>query len=311
MANQQATSRLRLDALLHPYGRMTSVRRITVILVAGVGLACGIFVGRPLIRKLDAAWFGYTITDAYVRMKGSEDWSAVMRLRSGLDFRWARPDGSGTIRIAHALGAWRSDHDRDTVAALHQSLAKGFRIAEVDLALGSDEQLHCYHGADGQDVRVPASQVGGLCTLDMLIGELRMSPFTLVLDLKSNFKSSAAIVAARVPPDLRHRIVFQLYSPNDIATFNRLPRGFAGPIVTLYRSLRTVHHLDPILARIGARIVTVPFERIGEFGKWGTRDGRILLTHPIEDCAALADTERAGFRGGYMDSDLACPMVRP
>jgi len=285
-------------------------RLLAAALAAGALLACGSFLARPMIKSIDETWLGYRLTDQYVRMRSSEDWSAAVRLRANLDFRWAAPDESATIRIAHALGAWRSDRYRNTLTALHQSIAKKFSIVEVDLALGKDGRLYCFHGADGGAAYVPASQIGRICTFDNLIDELRTSSIVLVLDLKSNFARSSAVIAERVPPELRHRIVFQLYEPADIATFNALPDGFAGPIVTLYRTSRTVSHLDPELARIGARVVTVPFSRVREFGRWGARDQRILLTHPIENCGALHQARSNGFEGGYMDSDLACAAKR-
>jgi glycerophosphoryl diester phosphodiesterase len=280
--------------------------RLTVMLIAGAVLACCALVARPTAKAIDASLFGYRLTDRYIRLKDPTDWAAAPRLRSKLNFHWATPDGSGVIRIAHAMGSWRGDRDRNTLAALSQSLRRGFKIAEVDLALSDDGQLYCFHGVDGRPALVPASQKKQLCTLDQLIGKMRSTSFVLVLDLKSSFARSAALVATRVPVRLRGRIVFQLYGPDDVAAFNHLPDGFAGPIVTLYKTLRTVNHLDPHLARIGARVVTVPFARVDEFSRWGRRERRTLLTHPIDSCPALHRIQGAGFAGGYMDADLHC-----
>lgn len=181
-------------------------------------------------------------------------------------------------------------------------------LVEVDLALGSDGKLHCFHGGEGKDVRTPPALFNNNCTLDDIISELKLSSFVVVLDLKSEFKLSAKTVAAHVPVSLRIRVVFQLYGPDDIATFNTLPVGFAGPIVTLYRTFRTVNHLDPELARIGARVVTVPLSRVHEFSTWGARRERVLLTHPVENCAVMLTIRKHGFSGGYSESNLQCPI---
>lgn len=263
---------------------------------------------RPLIKGLDARLLGYMLTDKYVQLRQTEDWSTAKQLRPNLDFGWAAPDQSGTVRIAHALGAWRSNRDRNTLKALRQSIAREFVLVEVDLALGSDGKLHCFHGAEGKNVRTPPALFNNNCTLDDIIGELKLSSFVVVLYLKIDFKLSAKTVAAHVPVSLRNRVVFQLYGPDDIATFNTLPVGFAGPIVTLYRTFRTVNHLDTELARIGARVVTVPISRVHEFSTWGARRERVLLTHPVENCAVMLTIRKHGFSGGYSESNLQCPI---
>jgi hypothetical protein len=274
--------------------------------VALAAVLCAIVLLRPQLKEVDGRLLGYALTDAYMAAKTGQSWSGAPPLRRPLSYAWTAAASNRELRIAHALGAWRSDHDRNTLDALRRSVNRGFVVVEVDLALATDRGLHCYHGTDGTDARLPDAQIGRVCRLEDLLREMSTRPFVLMLDLKSDFARSAAVVARVVPRSLRGRVVFQLYGPADVTIFNRLPDGFAGPVVTLYRTMRTVHHLDPELRRIGARVVTVPLDRVDEFSRWGRSADRILLTHPIEDCRTFARIEHAGFSGGYMDADVTC-----
>lgn len=247
--------------------------------------------GRNLLKAVDADWLGYRVTDLYARARGAEDWAAAPRLPAGMAADWARPP----VRIAHAMGSWgRPDENRP--AALERALAAGFRLIEMDLSYDAQGKLRAFHGPG------PARPDDWL--LDDILTVARARDFYIVLDLKSDFGRSADDVLRKVRgTPLEPRMIFQLYSPDDIAWFARHAPGtrLPAPIVTLYRARRFKPHLIPNLRRIGATIVTVPIERAGELGE-AHRFAR-LLVHPLASCHAAA---ALGVDGGYMRSDAPC-----
>lgn len=279
-----------------------------LVLLALLTILIGLFILVPLglraLKRADHQFLGYTLTDIYARARGAENWFGAAKLPVAASYAWAQSDKSGHIRIAHALGAWEIPEDRNTMRALHRSLDAGFNLLEVDLSLGPDGGLYCYHGISGKKSNPSSIPVARVCKYQDLIRELRKGSFYLVLDLKDNFARSAYQISQNTPSDLRNRIIFQIYQPNDLKVFKSLPFGFAGPIVTLYRSRRTIHHLGPTLESIGARVVAVPIERVSEFKEFSQKNTCIMLTHPIKNAAVLDNLKYYGFLGGYMDNSV-------
>lgn len=261
--------------------------------------------GRHAVKRLDADFLGGVIVDTYSYWRTGEDWSNTPILPAGLDYTWANADASGAIRVAHALGGWGRPHEQDTMSALRRSLAAGMTIVEVDLSLAEDGILYCFHGPGEPTAEL--LHAPDRCDLAAILMEMRETQFTLVVDLKSDFDASVEIVRRQVrAAGLSHRIVFQLYQPSDIARFAAMADDrFAGPIVTVYRSFRGGRHLRPHLERIGARVITVPVERMFEFGV-SSLPLSVLLTHPIQSCAEMLKVRRAGYAGGYTSYDEDC-----
>ncbi|MDH4742998.1 hypothetical protein OMP43_03085 [Sphingomonas sp. CBMAI 2297] len=274
---------------------LLTIRNLAALLFAATaGLIAITPAARQLVREADATMFGYRLTDAYAQLWGAEDWSAAPQLPEGHSTAWARQP----VRIAHAMGSWGKP-DENKPAALAAALAAGYHIIEVDLSYGPDGKLHCFHGPGG------ARQDDW--PLEELLSAAEKQPFFIVLDLKSDFARSAADVMRRVRgTPLEERIIFQLYSPEDVRWFAQHAVGthLPAPIVTLYRARRYRPHLLPNLSRIHARIVTMPIERVGELGD--ARDFATVLVHPLQSCA---DAKRLRVAAGYMLTDASCNMA--
>lgn len=290
---------LRNDFLLHRYWKFIYIAFIAMIYILFPQV-------KYLIKNLDGKYFGYYLVDLYNSLNTQENWTEATPLPTTLSYDWAKPDRSGTIRIAHALGAWQDDKRRNTIGALKESLTAGFNLVEVDLIPDKQMSLECSHDLADYSYNKIYIQYRERCDFDQLIGLMRDHSFSLVVDLKSNFEKSATALAARTPPELASRIIFQLYEPQDIATYLdlRKQKPFAGPLLTLYRSHRSVFHMRPNIERLNIRVLTVPIERIKEF-KSLKSSKLTLLTHPLSSCTEVARILREGFEGGYMDSTLS------
>lgn len=259
------------------------------------------------VKQVDKRIFGYKITDWYASLNNMEDWSSAPKLPVNLDYRWARADKPGPVQIAHALGAWNDKYKANTLYALHQSLAKGMNLMEVDLTLAGDGKLYCFHGPGEPPFAIMHAR--DRCDFNALVNEMRRSDFYLILDLKSNFEQSSRVVSeALKKTNFAPRVVFQIYAPSDLIIFNAIAKdqAFAGPILTLYRSHRTVFHMAPNIKRMGFHVLTVPVDRISEFFEMTRWRELRLLTHPISSCSELNYMLNLGVAGGYIDSDFAC-----
>lgn len=286
-----------------------SLRRpLVLISILVLGLAIGICAtkaGRSQIKALDLKFLDGVLVDTYAEWLGYESWKDAPALPRGLDYGWASADESGAVRLAHAMGGWGRAGEENELQTLRQAISNGFRIIEADFSMGSDGRLYCFHGP-GLPPR-SVTERPKPCDIDAVLHEMSISPFVLVLDLKTDFDEAAAVVRQRVhDPELARRIVFQLYTPRDIQSFVQWKHeGWAGPIVTLYRTNRTRYHMIPHLQRIGAGVVTVPLERIQEFKGARELDTK-WLTHPLKNCHELRAAVSEGFDGGYLSALTPC-----
>lgn len=153
-------------------------------------------------------------------------------------------------RIAHAGGAWQGQTYTNAMEALEANGA-GYELIEVDLAWTADERLVCLHDWDTpflavngvappgplplDEVMARAEARAGFtpCTLRTLTDWLARTPgVRIVLDLKSGATDAYRHIAATYP-DLRHRLIPQVYQPEDYALLRDL--GYDDLIWTLYR----------------------------------------------------------------------------
>lgn len=275
-----------------------------VFIAALVTMVIAAWFGRGKVREFDAAYLDHQLVDLYVRLRTGEEWSAATPLPQALDYQWVDASGGNFVEIAHALGNWGRAGE-NSLAALSASRTAGVRLMEVDLSLGQDGVLYCFHGPG---IPPPVADGSIRCDLDRLLVEAVRMDFFLVLDLKSDFVTSARIIAGKVQDrDLGRRVVFQLYGPADVREFNAINGDgrFAGPIVTLYRSQRSVHYMRETLRRLNVHVLTVPMERVEEFA--GPELASLVrLAHPVTRCEDWRLLRSRGFSGGYVSFRANC-----
>lgn len=261
---------------------------------------------KPWIQKLDMRVLDGYLVDLHAARLGQSDWTNTKTIPKGLPEDWMAADSSGALRLAHAMGGWGRPGEENELPTLRRALAVGFRVIEVDFTLGNDGRLYCFHGPGEPPIAMRARV--DVCDFDAVLAEMKVHPFFLVLDLKTDFSTAAALIAQKVEdPNIARRIIFQLYSPQDVNIFVEIAAGrFASPIVTLYRTTRTRYHLLPQLRRIGVLALAVPIERIEEFPRSDLPTVIRLLSHPLRSCAELKNLVQHGYSGGYVSSLESC-----
>jgi len=279
--------------------------------IAGVGLVAFSLVsllpcGRQCLHHLDAMVLGERAMDTLARLRTSEDWAKAEALTPDQDYGWLRAGGS-PVRIAHALGESGSN-TANTLAAARRAYSAGFRRLEVDLVYEQGE-LRCQHDPGPQGTLVKDG-----CTLDTLMAAVPPDTW-LVLDIKNDFAELGQRVVDRAMATGNvHRIVFQLYRPEDFALFNRwqaltrtasrsMASALPGPILTAYLSHRRIDHVAAHLARLGVKAFTLPLDRLTALSDKPA--GAAVLVHPVHDCAAVAQALRRAV-GIYTLTSLHC-----
>lgn len=262
--------------------------------------AAGRDAAKGWAHRADEVLFHEALKDAIGRWTSSEDWARAVPLARPQDYGWLGR-GPATIPIAHALGETRGEGN--TLPALRRSVAAGFKFFEVDLWLDGDV-VRCFHGPGPLPPLWP-----GDCTFESLLDALPADAW-LVLDINSDFVATGN----RVVESLRQRgcaehMIFQLYQPEDLATFNgwQAVLPFPGPIVTIYAAHRSADHIAAEASRAGVRAFTLPMSRLASFDRRPV--ALALFVHPVDDCAALAAARAQGVRGVYMENDLGCDAM--
>jgi len=235
--------------------------------------------------------------DMIARLRSDEDWSTAAALRPGQDYAWLR-QGGAPVRIAHALGESGSP-TANTLAAARRAYAAGFRLLEVDLVQEAGE-LRCQH-----DLGPQGNLVKDGCTFDALIAAVPPDA-RLVLDIKTDFAAvGQRIVDRAMKTGDAHRLVFQVYRPEDLAVFNQwqVQASLPGPILTAYLAHRRIDHVAAQVARIGVQAFTLPLDRLPALS--GKPAGAAVLVHPVHNCASWTQAlHRAD--GVYTLSSLRC-----
>lgn len=274
----------------------------------GVAIALGLAAlatspGRAAVHWLDAQLLAETLKDTWGRWWHREDWQAAPELPRGLDASWLREAGRPVL-IAHALGE-AGQPGQNTLAAMRRSQDRGLRLMEVDVWRDDLGELRCHHGPAR-----PAPLQPGECTLPLLARAAAETGTWLVLDLKTEFKSTGeAILHALADPAVTARLVFQLYQPADAGTFAAWAsrHRLAAPIVTAYQAHRSVRHVAHHAARIGAAALAVPMQRATALG--AVPPSLTLMVHPVKDCDAVRRAAGLSAQGLYVMSALV-PQIR-
>jgi hypothetical protein len=253
-----------------------------------------------IVKYADRVWLGECLKDAFAAAWWRERWEAAPLLPEGLDYTWLQV-ADHPIHIAHALGASGTPR-ANTLAALADSVAAGFRLVEVDLWLDESTGIvHCHHGP------APPIAGSGECTINTLIATLKENPLWLVLDIKTDFeKTGQIIITAMTNAGLERRSILQIYLPEQLGVYVTWRRHYAlpGPLITAYRSHRSLNYLARQARRTGVRALTVPIERSKAL--WSRPDGLRLFVHPVHDCADWAQSLAVHADGVYSLSELRC-----
>lgn len=275
------------------------------ILASALALA---LAAMPLARWLDRTLPGEPLRNSWGSLRWDEDWAKAATLPAGLNKDWLMADDrTGFRRIAHALGG-AGTADANTLVALRQAQAAGMSLFEVDLWLDPNGRLRCFHGTE--DGVAPPPMRPGDCTLDALLDAMVDHPGWLVLDIKTDFRTTGQsvinLLQARAGAP---RVIFQLYRPDDVTAFVDWTATIAlpSPIVTAYAAHRGVQHIADQLTRMGIVAMALPLDK----REWLTErpQGIALFLHPVHSCAALRSSLTWGAAGGFVALRVECPQA--
>lgn len=252
------------------------------------------------LHELDQRFLNERIIDSIAQWRGDEDWASAEQLLRKQDYSWAQGSVGNPVLIAHALGESGSAQ-ANTFAALERAMGRGFRHFEVDLWL-EPTHVRCHHGPPG-----PPPFTVGDCDLAGLLARLPSDAW-LILDIKTDFAStSERVLQIALQAGRTKRLVFQLYKPGHLALFNRwqaIYPDLPGPLITAYLAHRSIDHVAHHASRVGAKVLTVPRERVRAFT---SRPAALtLFEHPIHDCQAWDGALADGALGLYQLNALQC-----
>lgn len=230
-------------------------------------------------------------------------------------------------RIAHAGGSLDGQTYTNSLEALDAN-ADVFDLIEIDLSWTADDRLVCLHDWDAPflalggvapadplalaDVMDRAATSGGFtpCTLETLADWMRKKPeVRIVLDLKKGALEAYARIAEDYP-DLRSRLVPQVYQPEDYATVRDL--GFADVIWSLYQYSGDDPSILSWLGRMDLLGLAMPGDRLKTGLARRARDvtGVLTWTHTINTLAELDQALQAGAAEVFTDDLLPAPARR-
>ena len=237
------------------------------------------------------------------------------------------------VLVAHALGGIEGVSYTNSPDAFRLNYTLGRRWFEVDLALTRDRDLVCFHveaepliGFDRPVAEVTTADFLGHCyrgayplmTFNELLGLVAARPDSfIVTDTKGWDGAKAAALERelrRVPPEVRRRVVPQIYFPQDVpllepveAELGRFPRL----IFTLYGYTNIgIPEVLNVMRVSGARIVTVSSQRFSpELASAVHSAGGTVLVHTVNLETQITLLSSLGADGFYTDFFL--PGVDP
>ncbi len=226
--------------------------------------------------------------------------------------------GAADRVVAHGGGAVDGAVGTNSLEALEESAARGFRLIEVDLSWTSDDRLVLLHdwgdaaahlersgerAAASRDAFLASPLPGGRTPLDLdaaldwLAGR---SDVSLVTDVKTRNVEALTLVAS-LRPDLLARVVPQVHDPDEAAAVRAL--GFDRIVLTLYASRLE----DDAVVRFAAAerpfAVTLPWPRAmagdlpARLGALGVR----TFAHTVNDFLRAGALRARGVTGVYTD----------
>lgn len=217
------------------------------------------------------------------------------------NFEWLKP---GDIYIAHALGGKYDAHQNSSLA-LWDALENGFTYFEVDIYKSADGQVVC--GPVG-GVSVEGSK--NLCNLDWLIEVINTYDIYMILDIKSDFRSTIQSIEEKVRgSDVGMKLIPQIYSFNQLTHVDL--SIFAGPLFTAYRSNRPVTSLLKAASKFGMPAITLSSSSIFSLNNELLRGYRPrVFTHGIDSAEMVSAHEQIGVTGFYLSNKVMSKLVQ-
>lgn len=249
------------------------------------------------VRWVDINFCKECLRDTFGRIFSDEDWLFREDLSAKLDYSWLKI-ADKPILIAHALGA-AGLADSNTLTQMASSFAKGFIFFELDVTLDREGILRCAHGPKNL-----LKYKNGDCTFQKVINYVKRNKLFLIIDIKSDFKLTADVIFSKVSKSDATRVIFQLYQPEHVRVFTEFleRKSFAGPIVTLYRSRRSVEHVLNALSDSNIKVVTIPRYRLPALGI--NKRAFDILTHPVHNCSDLIEVDKFRLAGFYVTNAI-------
>lgn len=237
---------------------------------------------KPFVHRIDLDFLHERLQDAYGQIFTDEDWAKAVPLPTKLDQSWLSTTPQGEpFYIAHALGASGTALE-NTYTAFAAAAAAGFRLYEVDISTDGKGRLRCHHGPTPP----AAFDKSHSCTFDRLLPMIDAVDGWVVLDIKSEFEPTAEkILQVAKSLKLERRVIFQLYYARQLAWFAAAARNapLPMPVITAYSSKRSANHIIRNAQRLGARVVTIPTEKLTALET--VPPGLLLFTHPVHSCS--------------------------
>lgn len=256
------------------------------------------------VRDLDRAYAGERLKDIKGILTSDVDWTTLpASMRESYNYSWLDSyDRTGPLKIAHGLGG--RGEDSNTLKALKASQKAGMTVFEVDIWPYKDDMLLCHHGPAEPVTPLPEN----VCTLPVLMDRLGPEDY-VVLDIKKDVLPTARRIFEQIKdPADRRKLIFQLYAPDHVREFRKWHKDYdlPGPIVTTYRSKRSLNHIYAALSgKTNMRIMTVPIDRLSALRQ---HDSNIrVFTHPVSTCADKGYALSQSVSGLYLKNILTCP----
>lgn len=262
-------------------------------------------LSKQIFRYIDINYCGEYFKDSFWRHVAPEESWGVLPSEEHFDQRWLKEtrNSFGVYRVAHALGGAGDERFANTIQAFNKSVNGGFRLFEVDISMDEKGNLWCRHELD----RHHDLSLGPECRLESLLSRVDRIDGWLILDIKTDFVMTATRVFKVAQKfNLFNRLIFQLYSPDDVTAFTRMTKGqvVPEPIVTLYRSKRSGNYFINIARSHNIKVMAMDRFRINSLSD-GAGENVTIFTHPVPTCLSWNTIRRGIYvRGAYSVSDL-------
>ena len=145
------------------------------------------------------------------------------------------------------------------------------------------------------------------CNKEIVLEIIKDRKFVIV-DIKKNFDESFDLILNfAVENNFLDKIIFQLYGPDNLVKFFNVYKKFdnlPGPIITSYKSRRSINYLSEISLLNRIKVITIPISKSEVFSKV---DNLNYFTHSVHSCDTYYYVRKnKKISGIYMDPNLQC-----
>ncbi len=212
--------------------------------------------------------------------------------------------------VAHAGGAYKGLAYTNSLQALDENYAKGFRLFEIDFLTTSDGKLICRHDWNGFDAKnLPPAYV----EIENYNKDLHYTPcnaesviewFALHKDAKLITDTKQAnredVLKPLAESKIAKQVVPQIYSPQEYEAAQLL--GFDDVILTLYLYGGSDAELKDFLKTHKIFALTMPSEHVFKGRARKLQGNYPIYAHTINDCMQIFVLRMLGANGVYTDS---------